>query len=250
MDTMEFSTALADIWALIRRSNKYIDETTPWVLAKDPEKEQRLGTVMYHLAESLRMVSVLISPVMTKAPALIRTQLGLGEEEDYAGWESLNAFGAIPAGTAVGKAEPMVPRMDVEKELAELESLIPGGGKEQKADPAKTMAKKPEITFDDFTKVELRAATVTAAEKVEKSNKLLKLSLSLGNETRQVVSGIAKYYSAEEMVGKQVVLVANLKPAKLMGIQSQGMILCAEDDEGNLKLITPEGAMPDGAEIS
>ena len=249
MDAMEFSAALSEIWTLIRRSNKYIDETMPWILAKDESEKERLGTVMYHLAETLRFVSVLISPVMTKAPSLIRGQLGLSEDEAYAGWESLGSFGAIPEGTKVGRAEPLFPRMDVEKELAELESLIPGGGKEQKKS-AVTVERKPEINFDDFTKVQLRAATVTAAEKVEKSNKLLKLSLSLGDETRQVVSGIAKYYSADEMVGKQVVLVANLKPAKLMGIVSQGMILCAEDDEGNLKLIMPEGAMPDGAEIS
>ena len=248
MDKMEFSNALAEIWMLIRRSNKYIDETMPWVLAKDPEKKERLGTVLYHLAESLRFVSVLISPVMTQAPALIRSQLGLNEDEAYAGWESLASFGAIPAGTKAGQAEPLFPRMDVEEELTELESLIPGGGKEQKAEP--DIEKKPEITFDEFTKVQLRVASVTTAEKVAKSNKLLKLSLSLGDETRQVVSGIAKYYSADEMVGKQVVLVANLKPAKLMGIVSQGMILCAEDDEGNLKLISPEGAIPDGAEIS
>lgn len=249
MDAMEFSNALSEIWTLIRRSNKYIDETMPWVLAKDESKKERLGTVMYHLAETLRFVSVLVSPVMTQAPALIRGQLGLNEDEAYAGWESLSAFGAIKPGTKVGKAEPLFPRMDVEKELAELESLIPGGGREQKK-PAKTVEKKPEIKIDDFAKVQLRTAKVTAAEKVEKSNKLLKLSLSLGDETRQVVSGIAKYYSAEEMVGKQVVLVANLKPAKLMGIVSQGMILCAENEDGSLKLITPEGAMPDGAEIS
>ena len=252
MDKMEFSNALTEIWTLIRRSNKYIDETTPWILAKDEDQlvGERLGTVMYHLAETLRYVSVLISPVMTQAPALIRKQLGLNEDEAYAGWESLASFGAIPAGTKAGQPEPLFPRMDVEKELEELESLIPSGGKEQKAIPEKPAEKKPEITFDDFTKVQLRVASVTAAEKVEKSNKLLKLSLSLGKETRQVVSGIAKYYSAGEMVGKQVVLVANLKPAKLMGILSEGMILCAEDDDGNLTLITPEGAMPDGAEIS
>ena len=248
MDQMEFSAALTEIWTLIRRSNKYIDETTPWILAKDESQRDRLGSVMYHLAETLRFVSVLISPVMTKAPALIRAQLGLDESDTYAGWESLATFGAIPPNTKVGEPQPLFPRMDVEKELAELESLIPGGGKEQKAQPP--VETKPQIVYDDFAKVELRCATVTAAEKVEKSNKLLKLNLSLGYETRQVVSGIAKYYSAEEMVGKRVVLVANLKPAKLMGIESQGMILCAEDDDGNLKLITPEGAMPDGAEIS
>jgi methionyl-tRNA synthetase len=249
MDAMEFSVALGDIWTLIRRSNKYIDETMPWALAKDENRRERLGTVLYCLAESLRFVSVLVSPVMTKAPALIRAQLGLDESEAYAGWESLSTFGAIPANTRVGEPQPLFPRMDVEKELAELESLIPGGSAESKKALEKPIEHKPEITIDDFAKVELRTATVTAAEKVEKADKLLKLTLSLGSETRQVVSGIAQYYAHEEMVGKRVVLVANLKPAKLRGIMSEGMILCAEDSEGNLKLITPEGDMPDGAEV-
>lgn len=248
MDEMEFSVALAELWTLIRRSNKYIDETEPWILAKDESKKERLGTVLYHLAESLRFVSVLISPVMTKAPALIRAQLGLTENAAYAGWESLASFGAIPAGTKVGEAEPLFPRMDVEEELAALENFIPGGGKE-KPKEEKPIEEKAEISIDEFAKVSLRVATVTAAAKVEKADKLLKLTLSLGDSTRQVVSGIAKDYTPEEMAGKRVVLVANLKPAKLRGIVSEGMILCAEDDAGNLKLITVEEAMPDGAEV-
>ena len=260
MDSLQFSDALVEIWKLIGRTNKYIDETMPWVLAKNESQRPRLGTVLYHLAESLRFISVLISPFMPQTPIKIREQLGIGEG-DLASWESLSSFGRIPEGVKVNRGKAIFPRLDVEKELEELAKILPVDSnqaqEQSKKKAAKVEAKEKdgedngsEITIDDFAKLDLRVAKVIAAEKIENADKLLKLELEVGEETRQVVSGIAQHYTPEQLVGKNVILVANLKPAKLRGVLSQGMILAATDDEGNLALLGLDKDMPSGVRIS
>jgi len=260
MDNLLFSNALVEIWKLIGRTNKYIDETMPWVLAKNETQRPRLGTVLYHLAESLRFISVLISPFMPETPIKIREQLGIGEGE-LATWESLSKFGRIVEGTKVNRGEPIFPRMDVEKELEELAKILPGNSKKEQGQANEKATKSElkgkegedkisEITIDDFAKLDLRAAKVVNAEKIENADKLLKLTLEVGEETRQVVSGIAKYYTPEQLIGKTVILVANLKPVKLRGVLSQGMILAASDENGNLSLLGLDKDMPSGVRIS
>ena len=245
MDEFQFSLALTEIWKLISRCNKYIDETMPWALAKDEGKKGRLATVLYNLAEAARIISVLIAPVMTKTPAKIQAALGVPEE--LATLESIRHFGGIRPGSPVKKMELLFPRIDIEAERAAQEAE-----KEEKKEEKKTEAKpaaQETITIEDFAKVSLKTAKVLTCEKLEGSDKLLKMTLACGDGERTVVSGIAKWYTPEEMVGKTVVLVANLKPAKLRGVVSEGMILCSEDQDGRLSLITPEQAMPAGAVV-
>ncbi|NLJ41455.1 MAG: methionine--tRNA ligase [Clostridiales bacterium] len=259
MDELLFSNALAEIWKLVSRSNKYIDETTPWILAKSQDQKPRLGTVLYNLAEALRIISVLISPFMIATPDRIQEQLGIKQNEDLKAWESLKGFGRIPAGIRVQKGEAIFPRLDVEKELKELEkNLTTADGQGEQADRTddqnkqndKDSGESPEITIDDFAKVDLRVARVISAEKVKKSHKLLKLQLKVGEETRQVVSGIADQYSPEELVGKDLILVANLKPVKLRGNLSEGMILAASDEKGKLALVTIDSPIESGSGVS
>ena len=245
MDEFQFSLALTEIWKLISRCNKYIDETMPWALAKDEGKKGRLAAVLYNLAEAARIISVLIAPVMTKTPAKIQAALGVPEE--LATLESIRHFGGIRPGSPVKKMELLFPRIDIEAELAAQEAE-----KEEKKEEKKTAAEpaaQETITIEDFAKVSLKTAKVLTCEKLEGSDKLLKMTLACGDGERTVVSGIAKWYTPEEMVGKTVVLVANLKPAKLRGVVSEGMILCSEDKNGRLSLITPEQAMPAGAVV-
>ena len=245
MDEFQFSLALTEIWKLISRCNKYIDETMPWALAKDEGKKGRLATVLYNLAEAARIISVLIAPVMTKTPAKIQAALGVPEE--LATLESIRHFGGIRPGSPVKKMELLFPRIDIEAELAAQEAE-----KQEKKEEKKTEAKpaaQEMITIEDFAKVSLKTVKVLTCEKLEGSDKLLKMTLACGDGERTVVSGIAKWYTPEEMVGKTVVLVANLKPAKLRGVVSEGMILCSEDQDGRLSLITPEQAMPAGAVV-
>ena len=256
MDELQFSLALQDIWQLVGECNRYIDVNAPWVLAKTDEGKERLKTVMYVLCECIRIVAILIAPTMPRTPARIYEQLGIAEGE-LTGWESASRFGLLPAGTKVQKGEALFPRIDVKKELAD---IVPTPKAEEKK-PAKTAKKEekkeeklPEgiISIDDFAKVQLRVARILTAEKVEGSDKLLKLSVKLGEgePLRTVVSGIAKFYTPEAIEGRQVVLVSNLKPAKLKGIKSEGMILCASDAEDKaLKLCTVEPGMEDGAYI-
>jgi len=236
MDKFLLSDATAEIWNLIRRCNKYIDETAPWILAKDESKKAVLAGVMYNLVEALRIVSVLISPIMPKTPALMREQLGIKEGE-LTSWESIQTWGALPKGTKVSKGEIIFPRIDMDKELAELEAANKPAAEEKKEE-IKQEAKKELITIDDFDKLELKIGEVIQCEKIEKSDKLLKSQIKIGNEVRQIVSGIAKWYTPEEMVGKKVVVVTNLKPVKLRGVMSEGMVLAADDGKGNLALLT------------
>ncbi len=243
MDGLNAPEALEAIFGVVARANKYIDETTPWLLAKDPAKRERLGAVLYNLAEVCRIAAILLKPFLTKAPALILRSFSCDENE---GFESL-AFGGLKEGAKVVKLPPIFPRLDLKKELAETERLAKETSNEAK--PASAEDEKAPIGIEDFGKVELKIGEVIACERVAKSEKLLHETVKIGSETRSVVSGIAKFYTPEEMVGKKVVLVTNLKPVKLCGVLSEGMILCAEDGEGNLSLLSPERAVESGAKV-
>lgn len=249
---LKIPEALEHIFELVGRANKYIDETTPWILAKDEDKKGRLGTVLYNLAESLRFISVLISPFLPTTAEKINEQLAVTAKD----WNSLEGFDGTAPGTTVKKGENLFPRIDVDKKLAELEELRKAqmdavkakAEAEAKVEEAKEMTPiKEEITIDDFEKLDLRVVKVLECEPIKKANKLLKLKVDLGGEVRQVVSGIAKHFKPEDLIGKNVVLVANLKPVKLRGELSQGMILAAStDDDSVLNLVSP-GELPTGS---
>ncbi|MGG3846317.1 methionine--tRNA ligase [Aeribacillus composti] len=243
MDKMEFSVALTALWQFIGRTNKYIDETEPWVLAKDESKRNQLASVMYHLAESLRHIAVLLKPFLTKTPDKIFAQIGV-EDDHLKNWESIHKFGQLEE-VRVQKGEPLFPRLDIEQEVNYIKEQMKGSAPEAKKETADD---ENEITIDDFMKVDLRVAEVIQAERVEKADKLLKLQLDLGSEKRQVVSGIAKYYQPEQLIGKKVICAINLKPVKLRGELSQGMILAGEEN-GTLSLVTVDSDLPNGTKI-
>ncbi len=241
MDEMQFSVSLASIWELINRTNKYIDETEPWILAKDETKRERLGNVLAHLAESLRIIAVLLQPFLTEAPVQIWKQLGIADE-NLKTWESAKELGLIPAGTKVEKGKPLFPRLDLEKEVEAIKQLMqPPVKKEAKSN------KKEQISYDDFAKLELRVGEVVRSEKMKNADKLLKLQVDLGNETRQIISGIAEHYKPEQLIGQKVIVVSNLKPVKLRGEMSEGMILTGEAPDGTLALLTVEKSLPNGS---
>ncbi|WP_415342235.1 methionine--tRNA ligase [Clostridium perfringens] len=244
IDALKIPEALESIWTLISRANKYIDETTPWILAKDEEKKERLGTVLYNLLETLRFVSVMISPFLTETSVKINDQLNT----KVTTWESLKEFNGTVAGDKVVKGDVIFPRIDVEEKLAELEALKPAPVKPANEELVKNPIKE-EITIDDFDKIDLRVVKVLECEPVKKAKKLLKLKVDLGGEERQVISGIAQYYKPEELVGKYVVLVANLKPVKLRGELSQGMILAAAPSEDSELLLVNPGEMLTGSQV-
>ncbi|TDF99211.1 methionine--tRNA ligase [Paenibacillus piri] len=263
MEKMEFSVALAALWQMVSRTNKYIDETQPWSLVKDESKRPVLGSVLYCLAESLRIASILLQPFLTKTPHKIWAQLGIGAGELTA-WDSVHRFGALPGGTKVAKGEVLFPRLELEKEVASIVEAMGGtvaAAAPQEAPPAAAAKKSApaqqevsaaegtqEISIDDFFKVELRVAEVLEAEPVKGADKLLKLQLDLGTERRQVVSGIAKFYAPEQLVGRKVICVTNLKPVKLRGELSQGMILAASHGD-QLTLATISDALPNGSVV-
>jgi methionyl-tRNA synthetase len=250
MENMEFSVALSTLWQLVSRTNKYIDETQPWVLAKAEEDKEKLASVMNHLAESLRIVAVMLKPFLTQTPGKIFGQLGVTDEE-LMDWDSLATFGAMKEGTSVSKGNPIFPRLEAKEEVAYIQEQMKGAApvKEEAKKEAVIEEQKEEILIDDFFKVDLRVAEVIAAEPVKKADKLLKIQLDLGTEKRQVVSGIAKFYQPEELVGKKVICVTNLKPVKLRGELSQGMILAGSDAEGNLSLATVDQTLPNGSVV-
>ena len=249
MEALNAPDALAEIFRLVQRANKYIDENAPWILAKDESRRGRLGTVLYHLSECIRIAAILLKPFLTKAADVILASYSL-DGKKIESFETAKRFGVLAAGTRVEKLPPIFPRIDLRKEIAEIGKLVAAAKREETKMTEEKEERKAEIAIDDFSKIDLRVALVTACEKVEKTDKLLKLTVKLGEETRTVVSGIAKFYTPEEMVGKRVVMIANLKPAKLRGIESRGMILCAEDAEGNLSLVSPEKAgFADGSGI-
>ena len=256
IDLIDVPSALGEVFKLIQRANKYIDETEPWKISKIPEMKGRLGTVMYVLSECIRISAIMLKPFITKAPNKILALFGIdGESEKY--FDNVT-FGVLKGGIAVEKAQPIFPRIDVKKEIAEIEKMMTERHKAQKTkekeeqkkvEKMQENQKKEQITIDEFFKTELKVAVVKTCEKVEKSSKLLKLTLDLGDEERTVASGLQKYYKPEELIGKKVILVANLKPAKLCGIESQGMVLCAEHGD-NVVIITPDGDLPAGSIVS
>ena len=249
MEKMQFSIVLGELWSLVSRTNKYIDETQPWVLAKDEATKAQLASVMTNLAESLRQIATLIQPFMPNSPKEIMEQLGLTEM--YLEWDKLGKFNVIPEGTQViSTGVPIFPRLDVDEEVAYIREKMRGSvmtsQEEVKEEPEEEQTE--EILIDDFFKVDLRVATVLECEAIPKADKLLKLQLDLGYEKRQVVSGIAKHYKPEELIGKKVIVVANLKPVKLRGELSQGMILAGEKD-GFLTLATVDEKLENGAQV-
>ncbi|MED3230772.1 methionine--tRNA ligase [Bacillus velezensis] len=248
MENMEFSVALSTLWQLISRTNKYIDETAPWVLAKDQEKEKELRSVMYHLAESLRISAVLLQPFLTQTPEKMFAQLGV-EDQSLKAWDSIQTFGQLK-NAKVKKGEPLFPRLEAEEEVAFIKQKMQGTApaKEEKAEEPQEAERLPEITFDQFMDTELRVAEVLSAEPVKKADRLLKLQIDLGFEQRQVVSGIAKHYTPDQLVGMKIICVTNLKPVKLRGELSQGMILAGESD-GVLKVVAVDQSLPKGTRI-
>lgn len=265
MNALQFSNALTEIWKLIGECNRYIDLTTPWVLAKNEADRPRLGTVLYVLLECARIVAVLIAPTMPRTPERIFAQIGVTDEA-LKTWESIKVFGGVVPGSKVHKGEALFPRIDVAKELELLEAEKQAALEHAK-EIAEKDAKKEEIPapsdeektvftqrdliqFEDFEKIQLVVAKVLKCEKVPKADKLLMSTLKVGDTERVVVSGIAKFYTPEEMVGKKVVLLANLAPRKIRGVESHGMLLCAANaDDSKLSLLTVDSDMEDGCEI-
>ena len=248
MDELRVADAISEIFTLFKRCNKYIDETEPWVLAKDEAKKDRLATVLYHLIEGIRMGAVLLQSFMPETSEKILSQI----QAENCDLENL-AFGQYVSGTkVVEKPEILFARLDLSEVMAQVEEKFGKPAAEETAESQEEVVDieaKPEITFDDFTKMQFQVGEIVSCEAVPKSKKLLCSQVRVGSQMKQIVSGIRKYYTPEEMVGKKVMVLVNLKPAKLAGVLSEGMLLCAEDAEGNLALMTPEKAMPAGAEI-
>lgn len=239
MDELNFSQALEEIWKVIRRTNKYIDETTPWILAKEGEKE-RLDTVLYNLTESIRIIAHLINPFMGRTSEEILNQIGFKEKLD---WQDTKKWGKMEAGTKLTRGKVLFPRLDIQKELKKLNEA------NEKLIEERSKKVEEYISIDDFAKIELRVAEIIEAKDHPKADKLLILKLKVGEEERQVVSGIKEHYKAEDLVGKKVVIVANLKPIKLRGEESKGMVLAAEKD-GKLTLVSTLEDIDSGASIS
>ena len=251
MNLLQFSAALQEIWKLISACNRYIDTTQPWVLGRDESGKSRLSTVLYVLAECIRFVSVCIGPVMPGTPPRIYEQLGLADLA-LETWDSINSFGNLPSGIKVKKGAALFPRSDIPKELEALaEDQEDKSDKPEAQEEELLPTAKSAISIDEFDKLDLRVAKVISCETVPKSDKLLKFSLQLGDETRTVVSGIAKFYEAQQLVGKNVVLLANLAPRKIRGIMSEGMILsAAAHDDSILTLLSTQSDIPSGSSIS
>ena len=251
MDNLRVADALTEIFSIFKRCNKYIDETEPWVLAKDEAKADRLSTVLYNLVEGIMIGASLLEPFMPETAAKIAAQLNDKIRE----FEELDTFGKYVSGTKVTeKPEILFARLDVKEVVEKAEALYASRNQdsskeEEDAEPVIDIEAKPEISYEDFDKLQFRVGKIIACEEVPKSKKLLCSQVKIGSEVKQIVSGIKQHYSAEEMVGKKVLVLTNLKPAKLAGVLSEGMLLCAEDAEGNLALMTPEKDMPAGAEV-
>ena len=248
MDKLRVADAMTEVFTIFKRCNKYIDETMPWALAKDEEKKDRLATVLYNLVEGICIGATLLKSFMPETTERILAQLSAEDRT----LENLNTFGLYPSGNKVTeKPEILFARLDLKEVLAKVAELHPPKAEEpeEEKEDVIDIEAKPEITFDDFEKLQFQVGKIISCEEVKKSKKLLCSQVQIGSQVRQIVSGIKAHYSAEEMVGKKVMVVTNLKPAKLAGILSEGMILCAEDAEGNLSLMVPEKEMPAGAEI-
>ena len=246
MEKLRVADAMTEVFSLFKRLNKYIDETMPWALAKEEDKQDRLATVLYNLVEGITIGAALLEAFMPETTERILAQLN-AEKRSF---ESLDTFGLYPSGNkVVEKPEILFARLDLKEVMAKVEELHPPVQEEKEEEPGIDLEPKAEITFEDFEKLQFQVGEIIACEAVKKSKKLLCSQVKIGSQVRQIVSGIKAHYTPEEMVGKKVMVVTNLKPAKLAGVLSEGMILCAEDAEGNLALMTPEKNMPAGAEI-
>ena len=263
MTDLRVADSITEVFAVFRRCNKYIDETTPWVLAKDEAKQDRLAEVLYNLTEAITIGASLLHTFLPETAEKIVAQLNTSLRD----LDDLDKFGLYVSGTKVtDKPEILFQRLDAKEVMSKVEAIQAAQKAEYEAEQAKLglapegksednedvidIEAKPEITFDDFEKMQFQVGEIVACEAVAKSKKLLCSQVKIGSQTKQIVSGIRKYYSPEEMVGKKVMVLVNLKPAKLAGVLSEGMLLCAEDAEGNLALLTPEKPMPAGAEIA
>ncbi len=246
IDLTQLSNALTEIFKVISRANKYIDETAPWVLAKDEANKARLATVLYNLLEVVRISTTLLYPFMPSTMPKVWEQIGLSA--DNATYDNAGSFNILPADVTVCKGDVLFPRIDAEKEIEELNAIISANLPKEEA-PAEEIVLEPEISIEDFAKVELRVGKVTACEKVKKSSKLLCLQVDDGMGGRQIVSGIAKWYKPDDLIGKKVQFVANLKPVKLCGVESNGMICAAETTDGDVKVIFVDDSLPAGSKI-
>ncbi len=258
IDNTQIKQALETIFTLVDRANKYIDETTPWVLGKDESKRARLATVLYNLLESIRIISTLLSAFMPTTMPKVWEQIGASASDTT--YENAQKFNVLPLDVTVHKGEILFPRIDVDKEIEELNAIITknapkeeakeGAAEQKKEDAAELhVPTKPEITYDDFAKLEFRVGEIIKCEEVPKSKKLLCSQVKIGSDVKQIVSGIKSHYTPEQMVGKRVMVVVNLKPATLAGLVSEGMILCAENEEGDLAIMVPEKPFEGGSEI-
>ena len=246
MEKLRVADAMTEVFSLFKRLNKYIDETMPWALAKEEDKQDRLATVLYNLVEGITIGAALLEAFMPETTERILAQLN-AEKRSF---ESLDTFGLYPSGNkVVEKPKVLFARLDLKEVMAKVEGLHPPVQEEKEEESGIDLEPKAEITFEDFEKLQFQVGEIIACEAVKKSKKLLCSQVKIGSQVRQIVSGIKAHYTPEEMVGKKVMVVTNLKPAKLAGVMSEGMILCAEDAEGNLALMTPEKNMPAGAEI-
>jgi len=248
MDSLQLPTALSDIFQFVSRSNKYIDETTPWILAKDEANNPRLAGVLYNLLESIRVVSVLLQPFMPHSTPEFFRQIG-ANDQSLRDWESAAVFGKLPADITVQKGEVLFPRIDLKKELEELDALREAAIAKAAPAPEKAEGVVSMVNISEFGKIELKVAKVTACEPVPKSDKLLRLELDDGSgETRQVVSGIHMWYKPDDLTGRKIIIVANLKPAKLRGVESNGMILAADIGE-DARVIFVDDDIPCGSVV-
>ena len=247
MESYAFQNALMEIFKIISRSNKYIDETAPWVLGKDPAKKDRLATVLYNLLEGIRVCAVLLTPFMPDTVVKIFDQIGA--PEDARVYETADKFGVIPANVTVHRGETLFPRIDAKKELAELEAEEKAAKTPAVEEKKEEIMLEPEIGIEDFGKVELRVAKILSCEKVPKAKKLYKIQLDDGMGGRQIVSGIAQYYTPEELIGKKIIVVANLKPAKLCGVESNGMLLAGNREDGSACVTFIDDSVPVGTRL-
>ena len=246
MNDLRVADAITEIFNIFKRCNKYIDETMPWALAKDEAKKDRLATVLYNLVEGISIGAELLFPFMPETSQKIKAQLNAPDR----GYEQLGEFGLYPdGGKVVEKPEILFARLDLNEVMEKVEAKKAAAKEEPAGEPGVDVDKKPEITIDDFDKVQLRVGEIIKCEAVPKSKKLLCSQVKMGSEVRQIVSGISQYYKPEEMVGKKVIVVANLKPAKLAGVLSEGMLLCAENEKGEYVLLAPESDVPNGVEV-
>ncbi|MGM0438358.1 MAG: methionine--tRNA ligase [Bacillota bacterium] len=247
MNNLKFTVALEELWNFVRRTNKYIDQTTPWILAKEDDKKERLSTVLYNLLEALRIIAGVLKPFMKETPVEILRQIGYENTIENLTWDDLKEWGKLKTGKKVKKGDPIFPRIDMEEYFEGVENKME---KEQKEEKKKEEVEDNLVSFSDFQDVNLKVAKVIEAEEIEDSNKLVKLQLKLGEEKRQVIAGIKNYYDVDELVDKKIVIVANLEPATIFGYESNGMLLAASNDSGDMSLLTVDKDIESGSDIN